>query len=96
MHSDNRPHKDDDVNEDLLDFARAWKAHATLPVHPSIGRRLNHALVVAGEDPVPFARATDNRQPSLADLLQRQFTRPTEAPDLTSRLRTREPTNVGR
>jgi hypothetical protein len=63
------------VNEDLLEFARAWKNGETLPVHPSVGRRLNHSLVVAEEDPVPLARATSESAPSLADLLFREHAR---------------------
>lgn len=59
------------VNEDLVGFAREWKAGQTTPVHPTVGRRLNQALLQAGEDPVPFRRATDARRPSLEDILRR-------------------------
>lgn len=68
---DNHP-EDAAVNEDLLEFARAWKKGYTLPVHPSIGRRLNHSLIVAHEDPVPLTRATNGDAPSLAELLFRE------------------------
>lgn len=59
------------MNDDLLEFARAWKAGYTLPVHPSVARRLNQALVANGEDAVPFRRATNETAPSLDELLRR-------------------------
>lgn len=65
---DNHP-EDRVVNEDLLEFARAWKAGYTTRVHPSIGRRLNACLMQAGDSPVPLSHHTDARRSSLADLL---------------------------
>lgn len=62
-------HGELDMNDDLLDFARAWKAGYTLRVHPTVARRLNQALVASGDDPVPLARATSEASPTLATLL---------------------------
>lgn len=75
------------MNEDLLEFARAWKRGHTLPVHPSIGRRLNACLAAADEDPVPFGRSTDSSGPSLSELLFNEYATRTAVPDLTGLFR---------
>lgn len=59
----------------LLDAARAWKRGELRPVHPTIGRMLNQALHRAGEDPVPFRRATFSQAASLADLIRGEYAR---------------------
>lgn len=66
-----------DANEELetLRLARAWKAGKLRPVHPTIGRRLNRALVSAGEPAVPFRRATNPAAPSLTDLIRAEYER---------------------
>lgn len=57
----------------ILELARHWKEGRLLPVHPTIAHRFNRALVAAHEDPVPFRRTTDERAPSLAELIRREY-----------------------
>lgn len=59
------------MNDDLLEFARAWKAGYTLRVHPTVGRRLNQALFAAHEDPRPFLFGCTEDAPTLEELLRR-------------------------
>lgn len=57
----------------ILVLARAWKLGVLLPVHPTIGQRFNQALVVAGEEPVPFQRSTNPQAKSLVDLIMAEY-----------------------
>lgn len=66
----------------VLELARDWKAGKLTPVHPSVGRVLNRALVAADEDPVPHRRNTSLRAPSVVDLVRREHER---APTVRSR-----------
>jgi hypothetical protein len=56
----------------MLLLARKWKAGELGKVHPSIGRIFNRSLLLAGEEAVPFARATDESAPSVPELILRE------------------------
>lgn len=59
--------------QEWLSLAQAWKRGELRPVHPTVGRMLNAALHRVGQDCVPFRRATDDKAPSLADLVRNEY-----------------------
>lgn len=71
----------------MLFLAHKWKRGDLGKVHPSVGRLFNRSLLIAGEEAVPFARATDRSKPSVTQLLREQLCaseRPIRlVPDLT-------------